>query len=132
MIEEVEELTPESFRFCPIWSWSDNKEKHLPFLGEQKISKEGETLFIKADLITGNGVNFEGYIVGRGSFHALFVLHNNNYCPISLTSPQARELGLNMLWKSLGRKIDNFFPIGYSTGLLYDTGEKIAGKLSPN
>ena len=131
MTEKVEKLTPKCFLISPIWTWSDDKEGHLPLLDVQCISKSCETLFIKAELITNDGKKFEGYIVGRTSFYALFVFHGGVQYPISLTSLQARNIGLKNLWNGLGFELERFFPVTYNTKLFYDSGERITGVLFP-
>lgn len=128
---EVEDLSPECFVTSPIWAWSDDKERHFPILDRNYISNDDDMLFIKADLITKDGTKFDGYIVGNYSFHAFFIFLNGNEFPVSLTSNEARNIGLKNLWASLGFEIEQFFPVTYQTGLFYATGEEIAGELTP-
>ena len=126
---ELDDLTPEKFDQYPVWCWTDDNEKYQPVSSFVPLPDDKGDLFIKVKLACADGSRFDGLIVGYESYHAFSIFYEGEEYSMNLRSKQLLSIGLNKLWKGIGREIENLFPIDFEANLFYQSGEKVEGKL---
>lgn len=120
-------LEKESFDQYPVWSFAENMQDYVPVLAFSPLPEDRSPLFVKARLKPARGPELEGYVVYQAVLYAIGIFVNGQEFTFNrrLLS-RAGESSAN-LFRAMGTKPFELFPLEFVTDFSFADGEKLAG-----
>lgn len=136
----VHSFNENSFEEFPVWVFDGKRENKCPLRENYNPLPEDEyPLFIKAILVDGLGRQYQGYLVGGStkdfvidggfSFYAFGLFVNGEDFILNLNLSKLIENDLKLIYGGHVEvpKLDDFFPVKYSSELYFEGEEPISG-----
>jgi len=121
------ELTEECFESCPVWTWDDENEGHVPVERYTPLPENISTLFIKSRFETPSGRKFRGYLIGTRTFYAFGLFVNDYDYVLNLNLPDMIQETLDDIYQSLDERPFDMFPLKYETSVHFDSEPNLIG-----
>lgn len=125
-------LSLASFEKYPVWKWDDEQVAHEPVLSWQPIQSDEPTLFIKANFITADGTQLDGYVVGLDTFYAFGIFVDDTEYVFNINLPDMIEINIKSLQKRLDKNELKLFPLEYQTEVNFKNQDTLSGIIDIN